>query len=257
MNPKINIMNYLVSVIVPCYNAELYISQTIESVLNQTYSNLELLVINDCSSDCSKDIILKFVNRDSRVKYYETTSPSGSPALPRNIGLDNAKGHFVSFLDSDDLWLSDKLKKQIEFFKNTKYKFIFSNCEKMSFDGKISNRFVIEPKEITYNSLLKKCQIPSPSVMIERSIIGSTRFKNTQKEDYIFWMDILKKGYTAHNCGEVLTRYRVLPQSRSANKFAMVRSQWYVLRNTQHIDFFRSLYYLSHYIVYAVKKYLT
>lgn len=249
-------MNYLVSVIIPCYNAESYLPETIESVLNQTYSNLELLIVNDCSTDRTKEIIMEYSKSDERIKYFETSSPSGSPALPRNIGLDNANGFFISFLDSDDLWIPDKLNKQIEFYIRTKHRFIFSNCEKMTSDGQLSNRIVIEPKMVNYNNLLKKCQIPSPSVMIEKKIIGDTRFKNIQKEDYIFWMDILKKGYTAHNCNEVLTKYRVLPQSRSANKFAMVGSQWYVLRNIQHISFFKSLYYLSHYLIYAIKKYL-
>lgn len=247
----------LVSIITPCYNASSTISQTIDSVLKQTYGNWEMLIIDDCSTDGSKEIIDEYARRDKRIRHYKTAKPSGSPAAPRNMGLENSSGLFVCFLDSDDLWLPDKLQKQLEYYSKTGHSFIFSNCEKVGSRGEQSNRYVKEPMVLTYEDLLRKCRIPSPSVMIAKSAIGETRFKNIQKEDYVFWMSILKKGYRAYNCGEVLTQYRVLADSRSSNKLEMVGQQWKVLRNEEGIGMVRSVYYMLHYIIYAFKKYLT
>ena len=108
-------MLVLVSIITPCYNAEKYLSQTVESVLSQTWQDWELLIIDDCSSDNSMNIIRDYSRRDARVRYFKTEEPSGSPTLPRNIGIENARGRYIAFLDSDDLWLPTKLEEQVNY----------------------------------------------------------------------------------------------------------------------------------------------
>lgn len=108
----------LVSIITPCFNSELFIAQTIESVINQTYSNWEMVIIDDCSTDHSADIILSYVEKDSRIRYLKMPFPSGSASLPRNKGIELAKGRYIAFLDSDDMWYPRKLEMQIPLFQD-------------------------------------------------------------------------------------------------------------------------------------------
>ena len=107
-------MPAVISIVTPCYNAEKTIVQTIESVLAQSFSDWEMLVVDDCSSDSSAEIIRNYAQKDPRIRYYKIPSPSGSPALPRNIGIDNARGEFIAFLDDGDIWLPEKVKKEYD-----------------------------------------------------------------------------------------------------------------------------------------------
>lgn len=225
----------LISIVTPCYNAEKTISETIDSVLSQTYQNWEMLIIDDCSNDKSKEIINNYVLKDSRIKYKSTSKPSGSPSLPRNIGIDSAQGVYIAFLDSDDLWLSDKLEKQIRFIENNKYEFVYSDYEKVNYKGCRNNRVIKMPNTSSYWDVLESCTIPCLTAIIARRLIGHHRFKSIPKEDFAFWLEILKQGTTAHNQGEVLALYREQPVSRSSNKIKMVKNQWFVLREIEGI----------------------
>lgn len=117
MDNQINLFP-LVSVIIPCYNARNTIADTINSVLCQTYKNIEVLIIDDCSTDNSYEIINNYAACDTRIRFFKTTTPSGSPAIPRNIGLDNSHGTLIAFLDADDMWLESKLEDQITFMQS-------------------------------------------------------------------------------------------------------------------------------------------
>ena len=110
-----------VSVITPCYNAGVTIINTIESVIAQTYTDWEMLIVDDSSSDNSADVIKEYASKDSRIKYLRTEKPSGSPALPRNIGIENAVGKYIAFFDADDVWLPDKLQWQVDFLEKNGY----------------------------------------------------------------------------------------------------------------------------------------
>ena len=246
----------MISVITPCYNAQIYIAQAIESVLSQTYPYWELLIVDDCSTDGSAEIILSYVKRDSRIKYFKTDYPSGSPALPRNIGIENAKGEYVAFLDSDDLWLPDKLGEQISFLERNRYDFVYSDYEKMSWDGVRSKRIIRASKISTYKNTLRSCDIPCLTVLLRKDIIQNIRFKDVCKEDYLFWLEILKAGYMAYNTGIVHALYREANESRSGNKFRMAREQWRILRRIENVDFFSALYCILFYSVKGFMKYI-
>lgn len=131
----------LVSVITPCYNGANYIAACIESVLAQTLVNWEMLIVDDCSTDNSAEIILSYVKK-TREFVFQTNKPSGSPAIPRNIAIDNAKGHYFAFLDCDDLWLPRKLEEQYSYAEANNYLFVYSNYEKITSEG-IRNERVI------------------------------------------------------------------------------------------------------------------
>lgn len=249
-------MNKLVTVITPCHNAGDTIAQTIDSVLAQTYPNWEMIVVDDGSTDNSAEIIQDYALRDSRIKYFKTKKASGSPALPRNIGLDNAKGDYIAFLDADDLWLPEKLEKQLRFAEENKRKFVYSNYEKISHDGRRSNRIVNLRNKSTFWDIMETCSIPCLTVLLSRSIIGKTRFIDAPKEDFIFWIDILKTGMAAYNVGETTAMYREQKGSRSANKFDMIKKQWYVLRKIEGVKPIVATYFMTVFLIKGLLKYL-
>ena len=175
-----------VSVITPCYNAGVTIINTIESVIAQTYTDWEMLIVDDSSSDNSADVIKEYASKDSRIKYLRTEKPSGSPALPRNIGIENAVGKYIAFFDADDVWLPDKLQWQVDFLEKNGYDLVYSFYEKMNWDGVRNNRVVRTRKKSIYKSLLKSNSIPCLTSIVKREAIGETRFKQISQEDFCF-----------------------------------------------------------------------
>lgn len=249
-------MNKLVTVITPCHNAGDTIAQTIDSVLAQTYPNWEMIVVDDGSTDNSAEIIQDYALRDSRIKYFKTKKASGSPALPRNIGLDNAKGDYIAFLDADDLWLPEKLYKQLRFAEDNHYRLVYSYYKKMDWQGDLHDNEIHTRQFSTYDSLLKSNSIPCLTSFVYRETVGNTRFKNIPQEDFCFWLDILKKGVIAYNLCEVTALYRSANNSRSANKADMFKGYWNVIRNQQNIGLFRASLCMVTYTWLGVAKYL-
>lgn len=246
----------MISIITPCHNSSSTISQTIESVLKQTYDGWELIIVDDCSTDDSADIIKGYADKDCRINYFKTEAPSGSPSLPRNIGIDNAQGEYIAFLDSDDVWFPEKLAVEIKFAKARNAKLVYSYYEKMAWDGKRGDRVIKTADKANYTSLLKSNVIPCLTSLVSREAIGDTRFKKIPQEDFCFWLDILKKGYTAYNCKVVTSLYREANNSRSANKLDMFKGYWNVIRNEQHINPVKCCYYMMTYTVLGILKYI-
>ena len=245
----------VVSIVMPVYNAECYITDSINSVISQTYQDWELLIIDDCSSDNSPMIIQQFVQSDKRIKSFKTVCPSGSPVEPRNIGVKNAKGRFIAFLDSDDMWLPDKLERQVKIFeKNNDMAICFSNYEKISEDGERNGRIVVAPDMTTYNLLLYGNVIGCLTAMYDTDKTGKVFFENHRHEDYILWLDILKKGYVARNTNTVDALYRVRGHSVSSNKLKVLSWQWDIYRQVEHLGFLRSIYYFMAYAYKSFRK---
>ena len=249
-------MDYLVSIIVPTYNACEYIQQTISSVLFQTYHNWELLIIDDCSSDNTISIVKEFAESNPRIRYFSTNQNTGSPSQPRNIGIEQAKGDYIAFLDSDDIWLPNKLEEQLAFMQEYGYDFVYSNYEKMSWDGKREQRIVKVKGSASYKDILKTNEVPCLTVLLKRSLLDDVRFKSVPDEDCVCWLDILKKGYRAYNTGKVHAVYREAKQSRSSNKFKMFKERWYILREIEKVSFVPAVYYLTIYAFRGLAKYL-
>lgn len=246
----------IISIIVPCYNSQDTISATIYSVISQSIPNWELLICDDCSTDNTIAIVREFVKQDARIHYYTTGMNTGSPSGPRNVGIERAKGAYIAFLDSDDIWLPNKLEEQLAFMQEHGYDFVYSNYEKMSWDGKRENRIVKVKDTSSYRDILKTNEIPCLTVLLKKDLLKDVRFKSVPKEDYACWLDILKKDYTAYNTDKVHAVYREAKQSRSGNKFRMFKEQWYILRDVEKIKFFPALYFLTIYAVRGFAKYL-
>ncbi|MDE6577699.1 MAG: glycosyltransferase [Muribaculaceae bacterium] len=251
-------MNFkpLVSIITPCYNSASTIRETIDSVINQSYQNWELIIVDDCSTDDSRKIIEEYRKKDKRIRYFKTDNPSGSPALPRNIGIEESQGKYIAFLDSDDMWFPFKLDHEIVFMERNNYSLVYSYYEKMDSEGNRNKRIIQTRKVTTYDNLLKSNSIPCLTSLISREAIGNIRFKQIPQEDFCFWLDILKKGYRAYNLCEVTALYREANDSRSSNKLDMFRGYWNVIRNQQKISLFPALFYMTTYTILGVAKYI-
>ena len=246
----------LISIITPCYNAEKFIRETIESVIAQTYPNWEMIIVDDCSRDNSAQIINEYLSKDSRIRYFKTDKPSGSPTLPRNLGIQNAKGRYIAFLDADDIYCPNKLENQIKCFSNNNIGIVFSNYEKIKYDGSRDNRVIIAPKVITYEKLLESGYIGCCTMMYDSEKTGLMQFKYIGQEDYVFELDILKKGYIAVNTNTVESLYRIVENSRSAKKLEMAKLHWKVLHNIEKLSITRASYYFCHYAIKGVLKFL-
>ncbi|MBO8456645.1 MAG: glycosyltransferase family 2 protein [Spirochaetes bacterium] len=250
-------MNTKVSVIMPCYNAEHFISEAIRSVIAQSYSNWELLVIDDCSTDSSCSIITDFCKTDSRIKYFKTNTPSGSPALPRNIGIQNASGRYIAFLDSDDIWFPTKLEKQIPFFSGENVAVVFSDYEKISESGRKNNRYVFAPGDVNYFNQLESCYIGFLTAVYDSQKVGKVYFREIDHEDFVFWLDLLGNKFIGKNCGEILASYRIVKKSVSNNKVRSALWQWNIYRNVLRMPLHQCFFFFIIYACMGVKRKFT
>lgn len=235
-------LNTLVSIITPCYNAEAFIAITIQSVVEQTYKNWEMLICDDCSTDCSAGIIKEYCRKDCRIKYLKTEKPSGSPALPRNIAIDKAQGRYLAFLDSDDIWLPDKLEEQLKLIEEKRCPIVYSNYEKMDENGKRSNRIIYAPQEVTMRHFEMGNPLPCLTVLVDTHVTGKFHFPNMHHEDCIAWIGLVQKFGKAYNTNTVAACYRVQKNSVSGNKLKILSWQWNVFRNVLHFSILKSIW---------------
>ena len=215
----------LVSVIIPLYNAEKYISETIESVINQTYENWELLVVDDCSTDNSREIVKSFKQKDSRIRLIESEINFGGPARPRNIGIDNSQGEYIAFLDADDVWLKNKLEIQLNLLiENNNFDLLDANA--YTIDEKSKKLGVLRIKKVykilKYFFKKKNILILSNFVNINTILMKNQnlpRFKEDKNliaiEDWMFWIENLQEGKKIYLCDEYLINYRIVSNSIS------------------------------------------
>lgn len=252
-----NDMNYigdLVSIITPVYNADRFIEETIKSVQEQTYTNWEMIVVDDLSTDKSEEIIKKIQRKDKRIKYIKLKENSGA-AIARNVAIENAKGQYIAFLDSDDLWKKDKLKKQIDFMKKNNFGFTFTSYELIRNDGSELKKIVKIPHKIDYNGLLKNTIIGCLTVVIDRNLVGDFRIPLLRLcEDTATWLNILKKYEYAYGLNENLANYRLVDGSISSNKINAIKKIWTLYRDVEQLSIIKSCYVFSCYAINAIKK---
>lgn len=247
-------INDLVSIITPVYNAEEFIRETIQSVIQQTYENWEMIIVDDCSTDSSYEIIMSLAKNDKRVKCIRLNNNLGV-AEARNFGLREAKGEFICFLDADDLWGRSKLQRQIDFMKKNQYAISFTAYELIDRNSNSLNKVVSIPKKVTYNQLLKGNVIGCLTIMINRSLIGEFFMPKIRHEDYATWLSLLKRGYDAYGINEVLAYYRCMPTSLSGNKFKVFKWTWNIYRKHENLSIPKSLYYFINYLIKSIRKY--
>ncbi|WP_431029113.1 glycosyltransferase family 2 protein [Lysinibacillus sp. LZ02] len=243
----------LVTIITPSYNSKRFILETIDSVRNQTYQNFELIIVDDCSKDDSWEYIQKCTSNDSRIRIFKLEKNSGA-AMARNYGIEQAKGKYLAFLDSDDLWYPNKLEKQVNFMEINNYYFSFTNYEMMDEQGNLLNRKVICPPSINYHQLLRNTTIGCLTVMLNIEKLGPIQMPNLQPEDTALWLKILRNNETAYCLQETLAKYRVVGNSASSNKLKVAKKMWIVYRKSEGISTFKTSWYFTRYAINAVKK---
>ena len=241
-----------VSIITPSYNSEKYISETIQSVLDQTCQDWEMIIVDDVSTDDSPQIIEQYTQKDSRIKLIRSKQNSG-PARARNKAIKEAGGKYIAFLDSDDVWFPEKLEKQVMFMKENDLVITYSAYETMDEHSIYINTRNIQ-EIITYKDMLKSNRIGNLTGIYDSDFFGKVYMKEYGHEDYILWLELLKQIESTKGISEPLAKYRIVSKSISSNKLKVLKWQWKIYRNIEKLGIFQSAYYMIWYIFYALKK---
>lgn len=231
-----------VSIIVPVYNADQYIANSIEQVLSQTYTNWELILVDDCSTDRSVEIIKEYL-QDERIKLY-IQEKNGRAAKARNRGIDLSSGKYIAYLDADDVWMKDKLEKQVNFMEDKKIAFSYTEYEFGDEQANGTGKIVRIKDVLTYNKALPRTIIFTSTVMLNVETLGKDIIKmpDVPSEDTASWWKILRGGYNAYGLRDVLTIYRRPQVSLSSNKKVALWRIWNLYRNVEHLGIIRSSY---------------
>lgn len=245
----------LVSVITPAYNSSRFILETIRSVQSQTHTNWEMLIVDDCSKDNTVQLVKAEVEKDPRIKLFTLEQNSGS-AVARNTAIQNAKGKYIAFLDSDDLWKPEKLEKQLKFIKENDYAFTFTGYEEIDVNGTPINKVFQTPESVSYKDILKRPgTIGCLTVMINKEKFDDVLMPNIRtRQDFALWLKLLKTGIRAYSINEPLSKYRLVPGSISSNKIKAAQKNWYVYRKIEKLNLISAAWYFSNYAIYNIKK---
>lgn len=230
-----------VSIIMPAYNCEKYIAKSIASVIAQTYSNWELLVCDDCSTDGTKAIVESLSENDSRIRCMTTPENVGASEA-RNYGIKNATGRYLAFLDSDDIWYPEKLEKQIAFMQEKNCVLSSTAYEHITENGEKTGRVVVPPKKAGYNYCLYvgNC-IGNSTAIYDMSKHGKIYVPTIRKRnDFALWLKILKKGGKSYGMPEVLVSYCNRSDSLSKHKFGLIKYHWQLYREIEQMGLIKS-----------------
>ena len=236
--------NKLVSIITPTYNCAKFIAKTIDSVLAQTYENWEMIIVDDRSEDNTKEIVEKYVQRDSRIKYHILEKNSGA-AVARTTAMKIARGSYMAFLDSDDLWMPDKLELQIRWMEENGHVFSCTAYEQIDEEDKPTGKVIKTVKKTGYNRLLLDCPVGNSSVMYNVDVMGKFEVPDIRKRnDDALWLQMLKKEKYIWGMPDVLMKYRIRKNSISSNKFKVIKYHWILYRKIEHLSVFRSVFHI-------------
>lgn len=245
----------LVSVIIPVYNAEKYLAETLNSIFAQDYKNIEIVLVDDRSKDDSAKIISDFQNTHSEIVYFLQEKNMGAGAA-RNKALELAKGQYVAFLDSDDVWLPGKISRQIELMKSTKSPFSYTAIEMMDDQSETIKGKRDLKETCDYQYLLHNTIIATSSVVIDRTVLGDFRMPLRRGgQDYATWLMLLRDGAVACGINEAFVRYRVASGSLSSNKFKSIRQVWEIQTQDEKINKVSAAFHVMCFTLNAFKKY--
>lgn len=243
----------LVSVVIPMYDSASYITTTIQSVLSQTYKNIEVVVVDDCSKDDSVNVVKQIATKDARIRCIPLEKNQGA-AVARNIGLKEAKGQFIAFLDSDDLWTENKLQEQLDFMKCRNSPFVFCAYDWIDENGTIINGKIQIQEIVTYKDLLTKTIISTPTVIYDRYFFGDIDMPPRRTgQDYAFWLVLLRKT-DAWGIDKALVHVRRRKGSLSKNKFQNIKDIWEVQTINERINKVAATWHIFWYVLFAFKK---
>lgn len=244
-----------VTVIMPVYNCELYIEEAILSVVNQTYIDWKLIVVNDGSTDSTCSIVRKIASEDSRVTLVHNSAGRGA-AGARNFGLDMCSGEFVAFLDSDDVWEPDKLEIQLQKMKQKHADMSYTSYAIMDENGNPRKSTYIVPESTSFEQMLKENVVGCSTVVLSNEVAQKYRFAaDYYHEDYCMWLDILRDGHAVIGCPQALVRWRLTSSSRSFNKKNSAKSRWRIYRRYLRLPFFVSIKVFLMYMFNGIRKY--
>ncbi len=243
--------NELVSIIMPVYNGESNIADSIASVLAQTYPLWELIIVDDCSTDNTGDIVAQYTNEHIRYcRQLQNTGVAGA----RNKAISMAKGRYIAFLDSDDLWLPEKLERQLAFMKDNDYGFTYTEYRQFTDKPQSAGAIVKVKDYVDYKELLKGNDIGCLTVMLDREKFPEIKMPKDRHEDYITWLNLLHCGQRAYGLHFDLARYRKSEKSLTGNKWKSLKWTWDVYRKSQVLSRYQSIKNMCHYIVKGIKK---
>lgn len=245
------------SIITPMYKGAAFVGETIQSVLNQTYTNWEMIIVDDCSPDGGAGIreVEKF--DDPRIKLIKSKVNKGSSGA-RNIALHEAKGRYIAFLDSDDLWYTTYLEDQLLCMKEHDAPIVFASHRHIDEMTKEYIRTIIVPEKADYKSLLKDDPIFPSATVCDTEKIGIHYFDEamgSMRDDYVYWLGIMRNGYISSGNKKVLVDYRVRKSSVTGNKMSVIKPQWNVYRKYLKMNIFESAYYFCCWAITGYRKY--
>ena len=228
------------------YNSAEYLSQTVSSVLKQTYSEWELILIDDCSEDASLSIAKSFAERDSRIKILQMPE-NGGMASAINLGCQNAQGRYIAFLDSDDLWLPNKLEAQVNFMRERNVAITCTSYIQINTAGTKEVRLFEAKEKVNYQRVLLDCPIGHSTVMYDITKLGKQVVPNIRKRsDDALWLQILKTEPYIWGLKQALVKYRLRGKSLSSNKLTLVKYHWKLYREIEHMSVFSSLFHIAY-----------
>lgn len=250
-----NDLDIQVSVIMPAYNSAQYIETSIRSVMAQTVTNWELLVIDDCSGDSTSEVVARLATEDSRIRVIHNDKNLGT-AGSRNKALDLANGKYVAFLDSDDLWHPEKLEKQLCMLEKTHADLCYTSYRVVYLNSNNVNKDYIVPATVTLEDMLKQNYIGCSTVLLTAETARNYKFTTEfYHEDYVFWLRMLRDGIRTAGVTDVLMDYSYYTSSRSGNKPVAAKRRWNIYRKYMKFSLPKSIWYMTHYALAGIRKY--
>ena len=244
----------LVSIIIPYYNDKKYIFRSVSSALNQSYKNIEIIIIDNENSLISKKILMDISKKSKKIKILSNKKKVNLAGVGRNIGIKNSRGRYVSFLDSDDYWSKDKLKIQIKEIKKQNVDLLFTGFKAVNEKKNLIYK-VIPPIELSLSSLIKSCPVSLSSVLIKKKCLRKLKFGNYRtKEDYDLWIKLSLKNYKIKSIKNILTYYTIRKSSLSSLHFNKIFNAYLIYLNTLKFNPFYSLFSVLRLYFNAFKK---
>lgn len=244
-----------ISIIVPVYNAGKYIEETIRMVEKQTFKNWELILVDDCSADNSREIIQKYLDgrnsqkkeeqeKKDQIRLIKKEKNEGA-AMARNTGMDAARGRYIAFLDADDIWMADKLEKELAFMEEKQAAFVCTSYEFGDERARGTGKIVHVPETLTYKKALSRTVIFTTTVLLDTAKTGREliHMPVVKSEDTALWWKLLRNGFTAYGLDEVLAIYRRPAESLSSNKLEAIKRIWHLYRKQEGLSVLQSAWY--------------
>jgi teichuronic acid biosynthesis glycosyltransferase TuaG len=243
-----------VTVVMPTFNAAQSVENSIQSVLRQTFQDIELVVVDDCSTDHTAALVAALADKHDNVRLIKSQVNSGSPATPRNIAIENARGRYIAFLDADDSWAPEKIERQVQLMESKGAAISCTGYEVRDVEGELVGRFV-PPAVAGYRDLLSENTLGCSTVMIDSEQITKPQFPICGHEDYALWLSLARQGWSVYSLPEVLATYQVTPGSVSSNKWRVLKYFWNIYRNLEGFPAIQAMFYCGRYAWNTRAKY--